>query len=164
MRKLVKKRKRKKQTRSSGRMKRGYNEWESGKLWRWVRVVELSAYPFPLSSLHRLFVHTIQSSPCLNLAETGDFSAKTCTAFYCQIDHLNNSQHGNPSSTMRSVVLSSPSLLAPFSHFSLLLFMIHRLRLIVNAIRLVSFLFAPDMRFMCLRKKISYNVLEIKTM
>lgn len=77
-----------------------------------------SSFPLilSLSPFCRLFAHAIRSSPRLNLAETGDFSAKTCTAFYCQIDHLNNSQHGNLS-PVRSVVLSALFLLVPFSHF-----------------------------------------------
>lgn len=80
--------------------------------------------PFPFSSFSRLFAHAIRNSPRLNLAETRDFSTKTCTAFYCRIDHLNNSQHGNPSPTMRSVVLSALSLLVFFSHFSFVSFYI----------------------------------------
>lgn len=72
----------------------------------------------PPSPFRCLFAHAVRSSPRLNLAETGDFSTKTCTAFYCQIDHLNNSQYGNPSPTMRSVVLFTPSFLDSFSHFS----------------------------------------------
>lgn len=68
----------------------------------------------------------IRSSPRLNLAETGDFSAKTCIAFYCQIDHLNNSQHSNPSPTTRCPILL---FLFPFLTFSLFLFMLHRLHL-----------------------------------
>lgn len=135
MRKPAKGRERRSETDTQlRRMKRRYSERESGKLRRWVRVVELSPYSFPLSlspsPFRCLFVHAVRSSPRLNLAETGDFSTKTCTAFYCQIDYLNNSQHGNPSPTMRSVVLSTPSLLDPFSHFfPLFLFMRHRLRL-----------------------------------
>lgn len=89
-----------------GKMKRRYSERESESF---DDGCGSPSFPLilPLSPFCRLFAYAIRSSPRLNLAETGDFSAKTCSAFYCQIDHLNNSQHSNPSPT--SVVLSFSS-------------------------------------------------------
>lgn len=51
MRKPAKLERREERNTQLGRMKRKYSERESGKLRRWVRVVELSAYSSPLSLL-----------------------------------------------------------------------------------------------------------------
>lgn len=81
------------------------SERESGKHRRWARVVELSACSLPL-----LVRPCIQDSPPLERRGSEGISpAKTCIAFYCRIDCLNNSQRGNPSPITHRAVCAFPS-------------------------------------------------------
>jgi len=122
-----------------------------------VRVVELSACPFPPACARP----RIRGSPRLNLAEARDFPEKTCIAFYCWIDHLNNSQHGNPS-PMRSVcsvlAFSSRPLFLTFLPFPLCITLLAP----YNYTSGLILLFLPRIHDLCiyayLQKKIDYNV------
>lgn len=84
--------------------------------------------------------------PRLNLAEAGNLPEKTRIAFYCRIDHLNNSQRGNPSPTMRSVVLSASHPLVPVPHITLVSLLYYIVSRSCDPTCLVASL-VPDLRF-----------------
>lgn len=73
--------------------------------------------PYPCARLRP----RIRGPPPEPRRSEGISPAKTCIAFYCRIDCLNNSQRGNPSPTMRSAVcaFSSCLLFLLFLRFSL---------------------------------------------
>ena len=58
-------------------------------------------------SLSRGRCHSLREVSAFESRGSRGFSRKTCIAFYCRIDHLNNGQHGKPRSQTRTSSLQS---------------------------------------------------------